>query len=290
MRRIAIPLLCLFTFLAAGVKAQVEPSAERVERGHSATEADVLCAGMMTTEKLPYDTYVISGEQADPQTIYSKGQYVYINRGSGDGVKVGDEFMVLREQLDFLHVQYFDQEHKMAHELGTQWSDIGRLRVVVVHPRTSIAQISYSCTYVQRGDYVRPAVDYPLVPFRPLKDLDRFAPPSGKAVGRIVKAKNVQAIEERGAVVYVSLTGLKPGDYVRFFREPAPLNHQLYQIGGMADHVFGFGRTPQRWKSDELPREVLGEGVVLRTTASSASVLVYNPLREIYLGDYVEVE
>ena len=178
----------------------------------------------------------------------------------------------------------------MARKLGTQWQDVGRIRVVVVHPKVSIAQVSYSCTYILRGDYVRPAVDYPIVPFRPLKDLDRFAPPSGKATGRVVKAKNIQAMEERGAVAYVNLTGVKPGDYVRFYREPAPKVHAIYQLGGMADHIFGFGQTPQRWKSADLPREVLGEGVVLRTTPSSASVLIYNPLREIILGDYVEVE
>jgi hypothetical protein len=291
MRRIAMPLSCLFILClcAAGASAQVQ-STEPVVRGNTATEADALCAGMITSENIPYDMYIISGEQADPQTVYSLGQYVYVNKGSGDGVKVGDEFMVMRETKDPLHLKFYDAEHSLANALGKQWADIGRVRVVVVHPKVSIAQVSYSCTYIQRGDNVRPAVDYPRPAFRPLKDLDRFAPPSGKAQGRVVRAKNYQAIEERGAVVYVNLTGVKPGDYIRFFRQPAPRNNSVYQIGGMADHVFGFGKTPQPWKSDDLPREVLGEGVVLRTTPTSASVLVYNPLREIYLGDFVEIE
>jgi hypothetical protein len=245
---------------------------------------------MATTEDVPYDTYVISGPEADPQTVFSRGQYIYINRGSEAGVKVGDDFMVLRPDSDFLHMQFYDQEHSLARALGTQWLDVGRIHVVVVHPKVSIAQISYSCTYIQRGDFVRPAVDYPTPPFRALKDLDRFAPPSGKATGRVVRAKNYQAITERGAVAYVNLTGVKVGDYIRFYRPTAPLNHAVYQIGGMSDHVFGFGNTPVHWAPEDLPREVLGEGVVLRTTASSASVLVYNSFREIYIGDYVEVE
>ncbi|HMD32662.1 MAG TPA: hypothetical protein VKG84_12190 [Candidatus Acidoferrales bacterium] len=286
MRRIAIPLLCLLTFCAVGIRAQTEP----VERGHSATEADSLCAGMITPEKIPYDTYIISGEQADPQTVYSTGQFVYINKGAGDGVKVGDEFMVMREQRDFLHVRFFDQEHKLANSLGQQWSDVGRVRVQVVHPRVSIAQVTYACTYMERGDHVRPAVAYPQPPFRPLKDLDRFAPPSGKATGRVVRGKNLQAAEGRGAVVYVNLTGVQPGDYIRFFRPTAPHDTSIYQLGGMADHVFGFGDTPQRWRSADLPREVLGEGVVMRTSPTTATVLIYNSLREIYLGDWVEIE
>ena len=286
MRRIALALSCLLTLCAAGAAAQDEPA----EKAYGATQADALCAGMVTTEQVPYDTYVISGEEADPQTVYSLGQYVYVNKGSADGVKVGDEYMVLRPDSDFLHVQFYDEEHSLANAMGTQWADIGRLRVVVVHPKVSIAQISYSCSYIQRGDYVRPAVTYPTPPFKSLKDFDRFAPPSGKSEGRVVRAKDYRAIQERGAVVYANLTGVKPGDYIRFFRPTAPQINAIYQIGGMADHVFGFGKTPEHWGSDDLPREVLGEGVVLRTTPDSASVLVFNSLKEIYIGDHVEVE
>lgn len=286
MRRIALTLSCLLTLWAAGAAAQNAP----VERGHAPTEADTYCAGMITNENIPYDMYVISGPEADPQTIYSIGQYVYVNKGSGDGVKVGDDFMVLRPQSNFLRVPVFDQEHSLAREMGTQWADVGRLHVVVVQAKVSIAQISYSCTYMQRGDYVRPAVDYPSPAFRPLKDLDRFAPPSGKATGRVVRAKNYQTAVERSEVVYVNLTGVKPGDYIRIYRPTAATNHAIYQLGGMADHVWGFGSTPAGWKSEDVPREVIGEGVVLRATPTSASVMIYNQFREIYLGDWVEVE
>jgi hypothetical protein len=39
-----------------------------------------------------------------------------------------------------------------------------------------------------------------------------------------------------------------------------------------------------------LPREVLGEGIVLNTSQNSATVLVTVAKREIYSGDYVELE
>jgi len=271
---------------AAGAWAQDAPA----PRVYGATQADALCAGMMTKDAVPYDTYIISGEEADPQTIYSKGQYVYVNRGAADGVKVDDEYMVMRPEKDFLHMQFYTDEHKLANALGTMWSDLGRVRVVVVHPKVSIARISYSCGYIQRGDYVRPAVAYPTPEFRSLKDFDRFAPPSGKGEGRVVRAKEYRAAEERGAIVYVNMTGVKVGDYIRFFRPTGVRNDAIYQLGGMSDHVFGFGRTPTQWKPGDLPREVLGEGVVMRVTSNSASVLVYNSLREIFIGDWVELE
>jgi hypothetical protein len=286
----ALTMACLFTVWAGSARAQVVSSPEPVQRGTAPTEADTNCAGMVTNETIPYDLYVISGPEADPQTVYSWGQYVYLNKGSADGMKIGDEFMVLRQGYDFLHVQFYDEEHRLSNRMGQQWIDVGRVRVVLVQPKVSIARITYACTDMERGDYVRPAVNYPAPPFKSLKDLDRFAPPSGKSVGRVVRGKNYLAVAERGQVVYVNLTDAKPGDYIRFFRPTARKDHAIYQLGGMSDHVEGFGHTPIRWRPEDVPREVLGEGVVLRTTPTSASVMVFNALLEIHIGSYAEIE
>jgi hypothetical protein len=245
---------------------------------------------MMTNEDVPYDVYVISGEQADPYTVFSQGDYIYINRGGSQGVKVGDTFMLLRPESDPYHQKWYGHETTMARDLGKVWRDVGRIRVVVVHPEVSIALVTYACTSVQRGDYVRPTVDYPAPPYKPLKDFDRFAPPSGKSQGRVVKARGFQALQERGSVVYVNLPDAKVGDYIRFFRPTARKNSQVYQLGGMSDHVEGFGSAPRHYGPADLPREVIGEGVVLRVTKTSASVIVFNELREVYLGDNAEIE
>jgi len=285
MRQFALALGLLLAGAAGAAAQNAAPPP-----GTAPTTADVWCAGMMTTDEVPYDTYVISGEEADPITVFTLGDYIYINKGATQGVKVGDNFMIMRPESDPYRVQYFGEEHSMARELGTVWRDVGRLRVVVVHPEVSIAQISYACTTVQRGDWVRPAVDYPTPAYKPLKDFDRFAPPSGKTQGRVVKAKEFSALQERGAVLYVNLPDAKVGDYVRIFRPTAGKNTEIYQLGGMADHVDGFGKTPVRYRSSDVPREVIGEGVVLRVTKSSASVIIFNELREVILGDQVEIE
>jgi len=285
MRHLASALLLILAGAAAAAAQNAAP-----EAGTAPTTADVLCAGMMTTEDVPYDTYVISGEEADPRTIFTQGDYIYINKGASQGAKVGDMFMILRSQNDPYHVQYYGEEHALARELGTMWRDIARIRVVVVHPEVSIAQVSYSCSPVQRGDTVLPAVDYPAPAFKPLKDFDRFAPPSGKAQGRVVRAKEYAAVPDRGAIVYINLPDAKVGDYIRVFRPTAGKNTEIYQIGGMSDHVDGFGKTPVHYEPKDLPREVVGEGVVLRVTKTSASVILFNELRAIYIGDQVEIE
>jgi hypothetical protein len=54
--------------------------------------------------------------------------------------------------------------------------------------------------------------------------------------------------------------------------------------------VYGFGSVPEKWKWDNTPREVIGEGIVLRTGTNSATVLTTFSLREFFVGDYVELE
>ena len=54
--------------------------------------------------------------------------------------------------------------------------------------------------------------------------------------------------------------------------------------------LYGFGSNPKHYAWNDLPREVLGEGIVLNVSPNSATVLVTVLRREIYSGDYVELE
>jgi hypothetical protein len=289
MRRIALTAALLIAFGALGAAAQNAPPGPV----WTATRADIWCAGQVTTEEIPYDTYVISGEEADPKTVFSRGDYLYVNKGSSQGAQIGDEYMIMRPVKEETPVPWFHGERQLAREMGRQWKDVGRARVVVVHPDVSIVRVGYACDYIQRGDTVRPAVEYPAPAFKPVKDFDRFAPPSGKAQGRIVRGKDYYVSHGRGSVVYINLAskdGVKPGDYVRIFRDTAANYGTVYQLGNLQERVYGFGKTPRRYERKDVPREVLGEGVILRTTASSSTVLLFNSVREIYQGDSVEVE
>ena len=46
----------------------------------------------------------------------------------------------------------------------------------------------------------------------------------------------------------------------------------------------------KKWNWTNTPREVIGEGVVLRTGTNSATILTTYSLREFFVGDYVEIE
>jgi len=259
----------------------------------STTHEDVYCSGIITTRHIPRSTAIISGEDALYRVTFSQGDYVYINRGSKDGVKPGDEFSVIRPMENNTHIWWFAAQRRLLGAMGQMWQDEGRIKVVVAHSNVSIAQVTNSCSYMQRGDIVRPFVPQPVPQLKPETNFDRFAPPSGKKKAMIVAGKSFEIESGTNDIVYVNLgsrQGVKVGDYFRIFRYQTNDGDVVYQTPGMATAVYGFGSAPNHYSWKDLPRQILGEGIVLRTTPNASTVLITYSLQQIYEGDYCELE
>ena len=255
------------------------------------SESDVYCSGLATDQPVSTDTYLISGENSRYKVTFKQGDYVYINRGAEQGVKVGDVFEVTRPTHD-PSFKWFKWQTQLMKAMGTMYSDIGQVRVVRVQAKTSIAEMKLTCDFMQRGDIVRPLAARPTPAYRDTK-FDPFALPSGKKTAMIVTTKHFGQIAGPGAVVFVNLgsaQGVQVGDYFRVFRYQGTHNDTIYQIRNTAYKVYGYGSTPVKYEWDNLPRQVLGEGLVLRTGPNSATVLLTTAREEIYDGDYVEIE
>jgi hypothetical protein len=54
--------------------------------------------------------------------------------------------------------------------------------------------------------------------------------------------------------------------------------------------LYGFGSAPQRYEWNDLPREVLGEGIVISVSRNSSTVMITFNSLEVFAGDYVEIE
>ncbi len=171
--------------------------------------------------------------------------------------------------------------------MGTHYLDAGQLRVVNVQPKVAIAQVTLSCDYMQRGDIVLPFQERPSPTFKDPGAFDHFAPVSGKPVAMVVQSKDYQQSAGRGSAVYVNLgteKGVRVGDYFRVFRYEGSLAELAPQTKGFQDRLYGFGSSPGRYKWNDLPREVLGEGIVINVSRNSSTVLItYNSI-EIYTG------
>jgi hypothetical protein len=289
--RANLAALCLAAFAGAGVcYGQSAPaSPTTLQPGYST----VYCSGFVKDTKLPDDLYVISGEQPGYKVVFSQGENVYINRGSENGVRVGDRFMVVRQVEDPSRMDWFKGQTKLTKAMGNLYADIGQLRVLSVLPKTSVAEVAFSCAEMIRGDIARPFEERPAPPYKEIGPFDHFAPVSGKPVGTVVTSVNFQQSQGQGTTMYVNLgaaQGVKVGDYMRLFRFQGKDIETAPQTKGYAYQLYGFGSTPTRYEWKDLPREVLGEGIVLNASRNAATIYVTFSSADVYPGDNVEIE
>jgi len=250
------------------------------------------CSGFVTDQKMD-DLHLISGEQSNYKTTFTSGDYVYINRGQDKGVRVGDRFFVVRKDDYVGDIPWFKWQEKLMRVMGTQYVDGGQVRVVTVQPKVSIAQIIFSCDYIQRGDIVVPYQERPTPQYKEAAAFDHFAPVSGKPVAMVVAAKDHDDTLGKNSAVYVNLgtnQGVKVGDYFRIFRYQGSTAETVPQTKDYQFMVYGFGSAPQRYSWNDLPREILGEGIVFNVSRNSSTMMITVSSSQVYAGDYVEIE
>jgi hypothetical protein len=272
--------------------AMCATQADAQQRGKAPTEEDLYCSGLATDQAVPKDTYVISGEDSIYKDTFHPQDFVYINRGSEQGVKIGDQFQVIRPVHDQMPNLWFKWQAQLNRAMGITYADIGQLRVTHVQAKTSTAGLTLACDMMQRGDIVLPMSARPVPPYHDAK-FDPFAPPSGKKTAMIVNTKHFGMLTGRGTTVFVNLgsaQGVQVGDYFRVFRYQGNRSESAYQVDHTAYKIFGFGSTPVAYQWNDLPRQVMGEGIVLRTGPNSSTVLLTASREEIWAGDYVELE
>jgi hypothetical protein len=290
--RARIAVLSLSVLLGAGISsaqnvAPVAPAIPQIDYNN------VNCSGFVTDQKVPDEIRLVSGEQSNYKITFARGDYVHINRGQDKGVRVGDRFAVVRPDKDPTDVPWFKWQTKLMKAMGQLYMDAGQLRVVSVQPKVSIAQVSFSCDYMQRGDILVPYQDRPAPPFKDPAGFDHFAPVSGKPVAMVVAGKDFSQVFGKLSPVYVNLgssQGVKVGDYFRIFRYQGSMAETVPQNKGYQYSMYGFGSAPTRYEWNDLPREVLGEGIVLNVSRNSSTMVITFNSIEVYAGDYIEIE
>jgi hypothetical protein len=269
--------------------ASTQPVASSTSPDFSA----VYCSNFVTSNPGGDDSRLISGEESSSKIVFSLRDLVFISKGSSQGVKVGDRYSVYRPEKDPIDVQWFKWQDKLLKAMGTFYKDVGQLKVVNVQPNVSTAEVTFACGDLQRGDFIRPWQERPSPPYKSAEQFDIFAPVSGKSVGMLIMGKDFTQNYGKFNTVYVNLgtnQGVNVGDYMRVFRyeggnaSTAP-NFDDYQY-----KMYGFGSTPIAYKWNDLPRQILGEGVILNVSPNSSTIYITYSRREMFAGDYVEVE
>ena len=285
-----------------------------------ALETELSCGGYIENEPNYNGFEVVGGEQEQEKRTYGMGDVVFINAGSQQGVKVGQEFQVVRPRGRFT-----TKLTRKTGGLGVYTQEIGRLRVMVVKDGVSVAQVTNSCEPILPGDLLRG------VPVRvsppataETSNLDRFADPSGKQRGRIVLAREAREMITRSHIVYIDLgteDNLKEGDRLTVYRPVGTGNISRFRDEevapssnyGFESDIFRGGRfsiqaqrvqnpnagdmrgptvtTPKiERRRPPMPRKIVGEMVVLNVQARTATALITRVAQEIHTGDFVEVK
>jgi hypothetical protein len=289
--RARLGVLSLFLFLG-----EVAISAQNAPRASATAQPDyssINCSGFVTDQQVPDSIRLVSGEQSNYKITFASGDYVYINRGQDKGVRVGDRFSVVREDKDPADVPWFQWQSKLLKAMGTLYRDAGQVRVVNVQPKVSIAQVVFSCGYMQRGDILQPYQDRPAPPFKDPSAFDHFAPVSGKPVAMVVAGPEYTQLYGKNGIFYSNLgtnQGVKVGDYFRIFRYQGSRSETVPQTANYQYMMYGYGSAPTRYEWNDLPREILGEGIVINASRNSSTVVITYSTIEIYAGDYVEIE
>jgi hypothetical protein len=299
MRAIATAMSFATLMLALNASAQNNAQVQVVNASHPVAEAAspdysaVYCSGFITDDKIPSDVRLMSGEESAEKIVFTSGDYVFINRGAAQGVRVGDRFSIVRPDKDLNRVKWFKWQDQLLKAMGTQYVDAGQVQITTVHPNVSIGLVKFSCDFLQRGDIALPMAERPSPPFKPAEKFDKFAPVSGKSVGMLVAGREFTEVYGKNGTVYVNLganQGVKVGDYLRIFRYEGSTSATSRNFPDFQYSMYGFGSTPVKYKWNDMPRNVIGEGIVMNVTRNACTIFVTYSKIDMYAGDYVEIE
>jgi hypothetical protein len=283
----------------------------------SARPSESRCGGFIEQAAQAAAGQIVGAEQEAERRVLGEGDIVFIDSGAQAGVRVGQEFTVVRPRGRFR-----SKFTRKSGALGVYMQEVGRLRVVRVRDRVSVARVTVACSDVLVGDQLRPASGGAVPQARAEVVLDRFAEPTGKQTGRIVLARDGREMVSRDEVVFIDLgteDGVKAGDYLTVFRPEWHGTTVEYgnEITANARRGFeseefrggGFSNQAQRVKDVDgskydptvktpsirrsrpaVPRKVVGELVVIRVEGRTATAVVTRVAQEIHTGDAVEVQ
>jgi len=296
-RALVVAVIIRFAGLVGTVVFAQAPTVAPPVSRPAATRVDIECSGFITTDRIARTVRVTSGADDDffqPLRQFIPGDFVYLQGRGKEDLRVGVEYEILRqEERSELTIawspgqiekqieppiSWYPWQRWSVRQLGHRYLDSGRVKVVAATtPHDAVAQVEFACGPINTGDLavpyqVRPIPDYTFgMPF------DRFPQPTNQGKGRIVAGARAAAYVGQGDIAYLNLgeqDGARAGQRYRIY---ATLRRRLLPT---LEDLRLYPRTPS---------EAVGELVVLSTQKKSSVAMVIRSIREISVGDSVEL-
>src|SRR5216684_7756123 len=303
----ALSLLALST-ICLGQDAQTAPQAQKpgstiqarnvehtsnINAGYKPNQRDMYCSGFITSAKVPDSKFVVAGLDSFEQTGFAELTTRLFIKGTG--FNVGDRFEIVRPVRNKSENRPYVGYSSLLRQTGQTYFEMGIVKVIEVQKSIAIAQPELSCGEMKPGDVAMAFEEREAPAYHKVK-LEQFAPPNGKATGRIVEGFEFETVYGAKSKVYLSIgsdKGLKVGDYLRAVRN-YDYKHRDADMGlpnkaSIYDDLQHGGPKVTKANYSELPRATLGDMVVLHVHPHSATAMVLTSLQDIHAGDHVEL-
>jgi len=260
----AILVAAFFVPAAAQVvsddQAQVQDEIERAKIFREAypiiAEVDVYCSPFVHEGDLP-ELMITAAEKGYEKIMFSDGDIVFLNKGSQDGLEIGQVFLV---------IEIGDEIGGFGHLAEKR----GRARVISLEDKRAVARIEKACGRLMMGNY--------LLPFEEKETL------LGKDIG-------YEVYGEKGTGPIGNFVYLERG-YIQIGYGSWAIIDIGEEAGaqvGQQMTIYKRIRNPQTLKfREDLPETGIGNCVVIDVGKKTATVKVLSSWEIVMMGQWVQ--
>lgn len=232
------------------------------------TEADVFCWGYLGHPDEPLPNRVTSFEDVEVKVTeftlvqdmgVSEGDILFVEGNASTGLAAGETYMVVKPAE-------LIEDPDTGELVGRHYDYRGQVRVLCINDDTATAIVTQSCDVINIGDRLKPMPMLPVPLARQTAMADTCTPPSGKAEGHIVNAKDYHFALGVGSLVEINLgrdNFIEPGDFLTVYRDQ--------------EHA-------------ALGRQILGEIGILTAEGNTATARILRMRYAMRVGDRVELK
>ncbi len=214
------------------------------------TESDLNCSFYMHEEgKMLPDIQIIGAERENEKNVFSDGDVIYINRGSAEGLEIGQLFLTvgLRAKVG---------------KLGTVMERHGRARIVRLEDRMATAKVEKGCGSIRIGDFLLPFEEEAGEIGKDLGfgDMD----PNASKKGKVIFIENDFHIAASGQWALIDMGRqhcIQIGDQLNVFRRARP----------------------------DLPREAFASAIVIDVRGATSTIKILAARDIVDIGSEVQI-
>jgi hypothetical protein len=238
------------------------------------SENDVYCFGYVGDPVEHFSGMIIGGDAVYEQSSFMFQDVVY---SENDGtIRAGDEYWLISPMDEVVDLTN-------GRSMGRFYQYLGRAKALCVKDQSVILEITFACTDIPIGSFVKPFEPIPVPLARRTKMLNNCDEPSGKQVGAFIYSRDSVEGLFTGADVVINMgadAGLNPGDFLTVFRYAVPREFDIAANGDL-----------RSYRADlKPPRTILGEAAVMTVGERTSTIQIVSGSHAMQLGDSVEIK